>query len=37
MLMLMLMVTAYSAFKSLADVIAYAKQNSGKLAYGFSG
>ena len=34
---LMLMVTADSAFKSLADVIAYAKQNPGKLAYGSSG
>ncbi len=34
---LMLMVTADSAFKSLADVIAFAKQNPGKLAYGSSG
>ena len=34
---LMLMVTADSAFKSLADVIVYAKQNPGKLAYGSSG
>ena len=34
---LMLMVTTDSAFKSLADVIVYAKQNPGKLAYGSSG
>ena len=34
---LMLMVTADSAFKSLADVIAFAKQNAGKLTYGSSG
>ena len=33
----MLMVTSDSAFKSLTDVIAYAKQNPGKLAYGSSG
>ena len=34
---LMLMVTADFAFKSLADVIAFAKQNPGKLTYGSSG
>ena len=34
---LMLMVTQDSAFKTLADVIAYAKQNPGKLNYGSSG
>ena len=34
---LMLMVTPDSAFKTLADVIAYAKQNPGKLNYGSSG
>ncbi len=34
---LMLMVTTDSAFKSLADVIAFAKQNPGKLTYGSSG
>ena len=34
---LMLMVTQDSPFKTLADVIAYAKQNPGKLNYGSSG
>ncbi len=34
---LMLMVTQDSPFKSLADVIAYAKQNPSKLTYGSSG
>ena len=34
---LMLMVTQDSAFKTLADVINYAKQNPGKLNYGSSG
>jgi tripartite-type tricarboxylate transporter receptor subunit TctC len=34
---LMLMVTQDSPFKSLADVIAFAKQNPGKLNYGSSG
>ncbi len=34
---LMLMVTQDSPFKSLADVIAFAKQNPGKLTYGSSG
>ena len=34
---LMLMVTPDSPFKSLADIIAYAKHNPGKLAYGSSG